>query len=159
MPPYLTERQKTMLRAIVPGLKAGTIQTRWHILYGDDAIMAINGFDGRNRIWPDVTESDLDDFEELGLIERVSMINFQAEYRVYKQQIIDFVEKELAELPEPQTNPTNLAPHMKVSGQRIPSIFLSHNSKDKPFVRKLAERLKRHGVSVWLDEAELNIGD
>ncbi len=39
------------------------------------------------------------------------------------------------------------------------SIFLSHSSKDKFFVRQLAERLKKHGVQVWLDEAELKIGD
>ena len=39
------------------------------------------------------------------------------------------------------------------------SIFLSHNSKDKPFVRELAGRLTSEGVVVWLDEAELNIGD
>ncbi len=39
------------------------------------------------------------------------------------------------------------------------SVFLSHNSKDKPWVKKLAERLTSDGVVVWLDEAELNIGD
>ena len=39
------------------------------------------------------------------------------------------------------------------------SVFLSHNSKDKPWVKKLAERLTEDGVVVWLDEAELNIGD
>lgn len=39
------------------------------------------------------------------------------------------------------------------------SVFLSHNSKDKPWVKKLAERLTADGVVVWLDEAELNIGD
>ena len=39
------------------------------------------------------------------------------------------------------------------------SVFLSHNSKDKPFVRKLAGQLTSDGVLVWLDEAELNIGD
>ena len=41
----------------------------------------------------------------------------------------------------------------------MPSIFLSHNSKDKFFVRKLAERLTEHGVKVWLDEAEIKIGE
>ena len=41
----------------------------------------------------------------------------------------------------------------------MPSVFLCHNSKDKPFVRELADRLKSDGVRVWLDEAELNIGD
>lgn len=39
------------------------------------------------------------------------------------------------------------------------SIFLSHSSKDKFFVRTLAEHLNRYGINVWLDEAEINIGD
>jgi len=39
------------------------------------------------------------------------------------------------------------------------SVFLSHNSKDKPWVRALAERLMADNVVVWLDEAEINIGD
>ena len=39
-------------------------------------------------------------------------------------------------------------------------IFLSHNSEDKPFVRELKTRLEAHGVKeVWLDEAEILIGD
>ena len=41
----------------------------------------------------------------------------------------------------------------------MPSIFLSHNSRDKPFVRKLATRLSEAGVVVWLDEVHLTIGD
>lgn len=39
------------------------------------------------------------------------------------------------------------------------SIFLSHNSADKEFVRKLALDLECHGLRVWLDEAEMKIGD
>ncbi len=38
-------------------------------------------------------------------------------------------------------------------------IFLSHNSKDKPAVRKLAERLRRDGVQVWFDEWIIRTGD
>ncbi|MFM9948260.1 MAG: TIR domain-containing protein [Saprospiraceae bacterium] len=38
-------------------------------------------------------------------------------------------------------------------------VFLSHNSKDKPRVRKLAERLKAAGVRVWLDEWIIQAGD
>lgn len=38
-------------------------------------------------------------------------------------------------------------------------IFLSHTSKDKPFVRKLAADLRNNGHTVWIDEAEINIGD
>ncbi|PRY22737.1 TIR domain-containing protein [Spirosoma oryzae] len=38
-------------------------------------------------------------------------------------------------------------------------IFLSHTSVDKPFVRKLAADLRNYGHTVWIDEAEINIGD
>jgi len=31
-------------------------------------------------------------------------------------------------------------------------VFLSHNAKDKPRVRRLAERLQRAGLRVWFDE-------
>lgn len=41
----------------------------------------------------------------------------------------------------------------------MPSVFLSHSSQDKFFVRELAERLQAHGVAVWIDEAEISIGD
>ncbi|MDQ3813212.1 MAG: toll/interleukin-1 receptor domain-containing protein, partial [Armatimonadota bacterium] len=34
-------------------------------------------------------------------------------------------------------------------------VFLSHNSKDKPAVRKLGEALKARGLEPWLDEWEL----
>src|SRR5262249_35195248 len=40
-----------------------------------------------------------------------------------------------------------------------PSMFLSHNYRDKIFVRTLAQDLRAMGVKVWLDEAELNVGD
>ncbi len=39
------------------------------------------------------------------------------------------------------------------------SIFLSHTSTDKPFVRKLASDLESHGVRYWLDEAEIKVGE
>lgn len=38
-------------------------------------------------------------------------------------------------------------------------IFLSHTSADKPFVRRLASDLMKHGHTVWIDEAEIKIGD
>jgi TIR domain len=40
-----------------------------------------------------------------------------------------------------------------------PGIFLSHNYRDKPFVRTLAQDLTAMGVKVWVDEAELRVGD
>ncbi|QRZ15739.1 toll/interleukin-1 receptor domain-containing protein [Paracoccus methylovorus] len=38
-------------------------------------------------------------------------------------------------------------------------VFLSHSHPDKPFARKLAADLRANGHSVWIDEAETNIGD
>lgn len=38
-------------------------------------------------------------------------------------------------------------------------IFLSHSSSDKLFARKLAADLQKHGFRIWIDEAELSIGD
>ncbi|MFN7928321.1 MAG: TIR domain-containing protein [Blastocatellia bacterium] len=38
-------------------------------------------------------------------------------------------------------------------------VFLSHNSKDKPRVRQLAERLRDAGLRVWFDEWCIQVGD
>jgi GTPase SAR1 family protein/DNA-binding beta-propeller fold protein YncE len=38
-------------------------------------------------------------------------------------------------------------------------VFLSHNSQDKPRVRKLAERLRDAGLQVWLDDWIIKPGD
>lgn len=38
-------------------------------------------------------------------------------------------------------------------------VFLSHSHADKPFARRLAADLRANGHSVWIDEAEINIGD
>lgn len=39
------------------------------------------------------------------------------------------------------------------------TVFLSHTHADKPFARKLAASLRASGHGVWIDEAEINIGD
>jgi hypothetical protein len=38
-------------------------------------------------------------------------------------------------------------------------VFLSHNAQDKPWVRRLAERLRQAGVRVWFDEWNVGLGD
>ncbi|MDX6382539.1 MAG: hypothetical protein QOK48_112 [Blastocatellia bacterium] len=38
-------------------------------------------------------------------------------------------------------------------------VFLSHNAKDKPRVRRLAERLREAGLRVWFDEWNVEFGD
>jgi len=42
---------------------------------------------------------------------------------------------------------------------QAPDLFLSHSSRDKTFVRRLAEDLTFCQVDVWLDEWELQAGD
>jgi predicted nucleotide-binding protein len=39
------------------------------------------------------------------------------------------------------------------------SIFLSHSHADKAFANKLAEDIHQHSHAVWIDEAEIQIGD
>lgn len=39
------------------------------------------------------------------------------------------------------------------------SVFLSHNKNDKMFVRRLASDLEFYGIKIWLDEAEIRVGD
>jgi hypothetical protein len=38
-------------------------------------------------------------------------------------------------------------------------IFLSHSSKDKEFVRKLANDLSKNEIPIWFDDWELKVGD
>src|SRR5437868_1622731 len=39
------------------------------------------------------------------------------------------------------------------------SVFLSHSHKDKQFVRRLTKDLRRRGHVVWVDEAEIKVGE
>lgn len=41
----------------------------------------------------------------------------------------------------------------------MPSVFLCHSWRDKDFVKNLAKKLRRKDVFVWVDKAELKIGD
>ena len=38
-------------------------------------------------------------------------------------------------------------------------VFISHSEKDKPAVRELAERLRKDGLRIWLDDWEIKPGD
>ena len=38
-------------------------------------------------------------------------------------------------------------------------VFLNHSSNDKAVVRPIAERLKKDGLKVWLDDWEIRPGD
>jgi ABC-type branched-subunit amino acid transport system substrate-binding protein len=40
-----------------------------------------------------------------------------------------------------------------------PSVFLSYSHEDKPWAEAFAKALRKKGLSLWLDEADLKIGD
>ncbi len=40
----------------------------------------------------------------------------------------------------------------------MPSVFISHSSKDKPFVRRLAKALNKRGVTTWVDDRQIVVG-
>lgn len=39
------------------------------------------------------------------------------------------------------------------------SVFLCHSSQDKPFVREVGRMIEKYGAEVWIDEAEIGIGE
>lgn len=47
----------------------------------------------------------------------------------------------------------------EIDASMLQSIFLCHASADKPVVRGIAKNLIKRGSKVWLDEAEIMIGD
>lgn len=47
--------------------------------------------------------------------------------------------------------------HQREANKRV--VFLSHSSKDKPVIQKLATDLTAAGVEIWLDEQRIRVGD
>lgn len=47
--------------------------------------------------------------------------------------------------------------HVEHEHERV--AFISHSTKDKPFVRKLASDLVASGIKVWIDEQNILVGD
>ncbi len=60
-----------------------------------------------------------------------------------------------------QLTPTKVD-HANDKGQKMNDrrkVFVSHSSKDKPFVRRLVDELNKHNVQVWFDERAMEVGD
>ena len=74
-----------------------------------------------------------------------------------KLWLVDYIEKNLTVLEERAYLRKQLASILRNVVNR-PYVFLSHSSKDKRFVRNLAAKLEQARIRVWLDEAELKIG-
>ncbi len=91
-----------------------------------------------------------------------------------REQIKD-AERRIADLESdsptyrpPQSRPSQPAPFSSGGEKQLAQhaesdsfdfdVFLSHNSRDKPAVRKLKRRLIGYQLTVWLDEDELRPG-
>jgi len=86
-------------------------------------------------------------------------------YEFNRHHYVDFTEEGIREfvLQQESTVPveswvTAMALYSLRSSMQ-PTVFLSHSSCDKQFVRALGLFLKSRGIRVWIDEAEIGIGE
>jgi hypothetical protein len=51
--------------------------------------------------------------------------------------------------------------HQEMPGQEPPGqrAFISHSWKDKALARRIGRRLGHRGACIWIDEAEMQLGD
>ncbi len=63
--------------------------------------------------------------------------------------------KDILKDPDRATIPTAV----RNAADKVPRVFISHSSQDKPFARKLTTDLERQNLYVWLDKRELRVGD
>jgi hypothetical protein len=80
------------------------------------------------------------------LAEIQALIDGAAEKGVAHSSLVSAIRRAVADL-------------VAASGERKPLVFLSYAHRDKPIVRQVADGLKHHGIDVWIDEAELSLGD
>jgi len=72
------------------------------------------------------------------------------------EKVVDGLDSGAATTP---TNPTEASSKAKF-GKPIHGVFICHASEDKvPVARPLARELKKRDVDMWIDEAEILIGD
>lgn len=100
----LTEKQKKLLRSVVPGLKDGTVKTEWTLLTGDDRILEIFGFNDEGVLWREgwdkVSHADFEVFERNGFLycTRFDQNGFKVSFALDEAKILEAVENNF-ELP------------------------------------------------------------
>lgn len=138
------EKQKRKEARVIPVLLH---ETDWeYAIFGQFAPLPTNGrpissWTDRNAAFLDVVKGIRKVVEELGAPPSQSSV---------------------APAPEPGNSSPGKETHMpQVStpkGKQEFDVFLCHNSKDKPEVKRIAELLKAQGIVPWLDEWELRPG-
>jgi predicted nucleotide-binding protein len=114
----LSEEQKILLKAIVPGLKSGIVKTEWTLVSGDNRIMSIFGLDDDGSLWRNhwekVQYSDFDDFAECGLfrLKAKNSYGIPTNYSLHKQRIIELVESNFG-VSMPEENQKTISASVK----------------------------------------------
>lgn len=108
----LTDVQKYMLRSLVPGLRDGSVKTRWGISLNNNKIQRISGITGFSHdprlwryVWSEAKLSDFESFIQCGFFEEKRYGTWQSErskdYILHKQLIIDASESDFGEPTTP----------------------------------------------------------
>lgn len=92
----LTDKQKDLLRSLVPGLEEGTLETTWGLVPafgGNMQIPALRDKPELYQLWKEVKQADLDSFEEYGFFRHKG----GSTYTLNIAQIIDTVNHKFTE--------------------------------------------------------------
>ncbi|MBZ0298504.1 MAG: hypothetical protein K8J31_02135 [Anaerolineae bacterium] len=120
---YLTDRQKDLLRSLVPGLEDGTVATEWSYAYGGGEILGIFGLDDQGELWRNVwkgvTRADFDEFVACGFFR----MKADGGYIVRSQMIIDAVARNFGEIDanQPQVNQSGEITVIPIFGPAVTS--------------------------------------
>jgi hypothetical protein len=120
-------------KPIIPiGAYSGSVRTRW----SDFATtFRKHGID-------DDTQLDLKDSFDVAVV----------------MKVLDKIAPKAVSQPE---EPRETAGPDAAAGRRDKKrkVFVSHSSKDKPFVRRIVKELEKHKLEVWFDERAMGVGD
>lgn len=100
------------------------------------------------------------DSELYGKIKELAETSKMSKASFISEVLNDFVSKGRANeamFIEPDST-GRLSSRKRPITKKSPRVFLSHNHKDKQFVRNLGIKLKESGIHVWIDEAEIMHG-
>lgn len=121
----LSDRQKDLLRSIVPGLQNGTVKTDWYILFQGSDIAAMVGVDNElSKLWKrEARPADFVVFERCGFfIEQPSKNPSQKNYVLIEQAIIKAVENNFS----PSLQKTEQHMHQRPLAKDPKTVFVVH---------------------------------
>ncbi len=101
----LNDKQKELLKSLVPGLKDGSMKTEWTLTHGNDGIGHIFGLtdpDGSlwRKVWKGVSRADFNVFEKYGFFSTLTNdYGVDVGYSLDAGLIIDVVESDF-EIPD-----------------------------------------------------------